>query len=153
MRVACDAMCGGVARWLRVFGVDTTYTAGIDDGELVAHAQAEGRVLVSADGPLFERRPLASGEVRGVRLPVGLKLAEQVRFVVDALNVTPGEARCSLCNGELVAVTRGEVADVVPARSLIWVKAFFRCRDCAQVFWEGSHWRRIRAVRAALDKG
>ena len=146
-KIACDAMCGGLARWLRVLGIDTSYTPGIEDGELVAHALAEGRVVLSSDGKLFERRAFTTAQLRGLRLPVGLKLQEQVRFVVRELKLVPGFPRCTLCNGELDAVTRAEVADVVPARSLIWATEFYRCRACRHVFWEGTHWRRIQAVR------
>ncbi len=143
-------MCGGVARWLRVLGVDTTWTPGIDDSELVRHALAEKRVLVSSDGKIFERRVLSAGQLVGVRLPVGLKLLDQVLHVVRRLGIRPTFPRCTLCNGELEAVARADVADVVPARSLIWAKNFYRCPSCGHVYWEGSHWRRIGAVRARL---
>ncbi len=151
-RVACDAMCGGLARWLRVFGVDTTYAPGITDAELVEHALVEARMVVSSDHKLFERRLFTTGELDGLLLPVGLKLREQVRFVSDRLKLKPGFPRCTACNGELCPVTRAEVGDVVPARSLIWVRDFFRCECCGHVFWEGSHWRRIGPERAALDR-
>jgi uncharacterized protein with PIN domain len=146
-------MCGGVARWLRVLGVDATYTPGIEDGALVEHALAEGRVVLSSDGKLFERRVFTTGELRGLRLPVGLKLLEQLLFVVRALGLPVGFPRCTLCNGELRAVARAEVGDVVPARSLVWATEFYRCRLCGHVFWEGTHWRRIRAVRERIGSG
>ena len=130
-----------------MLGVDASYTPAIADKDLVRQAQAEGRVVISADGKLFERRPLATGQLSGLRLPVGLKLLAQVQFVVRALRVCPGFPRCTLCNGELEAVNRAEVGDVVPARSLIWTTEFYRCRGCWHVFWEGTHWRRIGAVR------
>lgn len=144
-------MCGGLARWLRVLGVDASYTPGIEDGALVAHAQAEGSVLLSSDGKMFERRPLATGQVRNLHLPVGLRLVEQVRFVVHALGITPGLPRCTLCNGGLEGVDRADVSDVVPARSLIWAREFYRCTACGHVYWEGTHWRRIRAVRESVS--
>lgn len=143
-------MCGGLARWLRVLGVDASYTSGIEDGELVSHALSERRLVVSSDGRLFERRPIASGELRSLRLPVGLKLLDQVRIVVSALQIQPGFPRCTLCNGVLEAVARADVSDLVPARSLIWARDFYRCNACQHVFWEGTHWRRIRSVRAKL---
>ena len=144
-------MCGGLARWLRLFGVDTTFTAGISDAELVRHALAEARTVVSSDHKLFERRVLVSGELPGVLLPVGLRLREQVRFVADRLRLKPGFPRCTLCNGELHAARRTDVADVVPARSLVWAKEFYRCADCGHVYWQGTHWRRIGPLREALD--
>jgi len=143
-------MCGGLARWLRLFGVDATFVPGIDDAELVRHALAEQRTVISSDHKLFERRVLASGQLAGIRLPVGLELDAQVRLVARRLGLRAGFPRCTRCNGELEAVGRAEVGDVVPARSLIWARQFFRCRCCGQVYWEGTHWRRIGRLRAEL---
>ena len=145
-------MCGGLARWLRVLGVDASYTPGIEDGELVRQALEESRTVISSDHKLFERRVFTQGEIGGLLLPVGLRLREQVRFVAERLNLPLGFPRCTLCNGELAPVQRADVADVVPARSLIWAQEFFRCRRCQHVYWEGTHWRRIRAVRAEINR-
>jgi len=152
LRVACDAMCGGVARWLRLLGVDAAYSAGIEDADLVRQAQAEQRLVISSDNKLFERRVFVSGEVPGLFVPVGMELTEQVRFVVKHLRPAFGEPRCTHCNGELDPVEREQVADVVPARSLVWARKFFRCKACRQVFWEGTHWRRIHALRGELEQ-
>ena len=149
--LACDAMYGGLARWLRAMGVDASHTAGIDDAALVRHALAESRIVVSSDGRLFERRVFLSGKLRGLRMPVGLALLDQLRFVVRALDLRAGPPRCTLCNGELDFVERDEVADAVPALSLIHGRHFTRCRACGHVFWEGSHWRRISRVLESLS--
>lgn len=143
-------MCGGLARWLRMLGVDASHSPGIDDGALVRHALAEGRVVVSSDHKLFERRVFADGTLTGLFLPVGLPLREQVRYVANHFALPPGPPRCGLCNGELTPVARAAVADVVPARSLVWAREFFRCLGCAHVYWDGTHWRRIQALRAEL---
>ncbi len=144
-------MCGGLARWLRALGHDTFYREGIEDGELVEIARCEGRILISSDAKLFERRPVASGAVRSVMLPRGLRLLEQVEHVVRVLGLPMLDARCSTCNGRLVRATRDEVAADVPARSLVWAREFYRCESCGQVFWDGTHWERIRAVRMRFD--
>ncbi len=143
-------MCGGLARWLRAIGHDTFYREGIDDAELVEIARREDRILISSDGKLFERKPVAGGQVRSLMLPRGLKLLAQVEYVVRALRLPVLQARCTQCNGRLVPRTREDVSADVPARSLVWAREFFRCDGCGQVFWDGTHWRRIRAVRARL---
>jgi uncharacterized protein with PIN domain len=53
------------------------------------------------------------------------------------------------CGGALVPTAREQVAAEVPARSLVWARSFYRCGQCAKVFWEGSHWKRIEKVREA----
>jgi uncharacterized protein with PIN domain len=150
-RLTVDAMFAGLARWLRLLGHDTTFVPGITDHELVRHALAERRVLISADCRLFLRRELATGQLTGLQVPVGLTLGDQVRFVVGSLHLVPGPPRCTACNGLLDPVRRADVGDVVPARSLIWGRRFHRCRDCGRVFWEGTHWGRIRGFMRALS--
>ena len=145
-------MCGGLARWLRVLGVNASYTPGVADADLIRHALAESRTVLSSDHRLFQRRLLTSGELDGLLLPVGLKLEDQVCLVGDRLRLRPGFPRCTACNGELSPVRRADVGDVVPARSLVWVREFFRCEDCGHVFWEGSHWRRIGTVRERFNR-
>ena len=140
-------MCGGLARWLRAIGHDTFYREGIDDRELVEIALAQSRVVITSDGKLLQRRLFTTGRLRAVALPPGLKLLDQVEYVARAVRLTVGDARCTRCNGELVLVSRDEVADRVPARSLIWARKFFRCAGCEHVFWDGTHWRRIAEVR------
>jgi hypothetical protein len=149
MRIACDAMCGGLARWLRALGHDTFYREGIDDAELVKIARREGRVLISSDGKMFERRAIAGGEVRALLLPHGLKLLDQVAFAVRELKLGVLDARCTRCNGPLVRASREEVSGEVPARSLVWAREFYRCAGCGKVFWDGTHWQRIEKVREA----
>ncbi len=151
-RFACDAMCGGLARWLRTIGYDATYLADIDDAELVEHARREGRVLISADGRLFERRVITSGEVRALRLPRGLKLRRQLEWVVLAMGLEVGPPRCTACNGTLSPVRRDEVQHVVPARSLVWADEFYRCQSCGKTFWNGTHWMRMQQERERLGK-
>lgn len=150
LRFACDAMCGGLARWLRAYGYDTSYTEGIADLDLVRTAQSESRTLISSDGPLFERRVIRDQIVGSYRLERGLKLLEQFRHIVREFRLLPGPPRCTVCNGVLDRVTREHVADRVPARSLLWSTEFYQCRECQKVYWNGSHWSRIRRVRERM---
>ena len=46
-------MLGGLARWLRAAGYDASWHDGIDDGDLVRLAQAEGRTVLSSDDDIF----------------------------------------------------------------------------------------------------
>lgn len=151
-RLACDAMGGGLARWLRIFGIDTSYTPGIADAALVAHALTERRLVISSDHKLFERREFSRGTLAGLLLPPGLKLDDQVAAAVAALRLEIGPPRCSLCNGVLEIASREDVGDRVPARSLIWMTEFYVCPACDKVFWKGTHWRRIEPLQRRLTE-
>jgi hypothetical protein len=149
LRFACDAMCGGLARWLWAIGYDATWSPDVEDGQLVQQADQQGRILLSSDTGMFERRLITGGQVRALLLPRGLRRLEQLQYVVQQLKLQVRPPRCMTCGGPLAPATREEVAGEVPARSLIWAGKFYRCGQCAKVFWEGSHWKRIERVREA----
>ncbi len=149
IRFACDAMCGGLARWLRAVGYDATWSPDIDDGRLVQEAREQGRFLLSSDNGIFERRPITSGQVPALLIPRGLRRLQQLEYVVQHLKLPVRPPRCMACGGALLPAGREEVAAEVPARSLIWARHFYRCSQCDKVYWEGSHWRRISKVREA----
>ena len=94
IRFACDAMCGGLARWLWAIGYDATWSADIDDGELVQQADEQGRVLLSSDTGMFERRLITSGRVSALLLPRGLRRLEQLEYVVQRLKLPVRPPRC-----------------------------------------------------------
>ncbi len=145
MRFLCDAMLGGLAKWLRAAGYDTYYAregTDVSDGSLTAKALEEGRVLLTSDGGFLERKPVRDGSVGFLRIP-HLPLEEQLRLVVEHFALTRRQSRCMECNGELGVVTHGAVKGRVPRGVIRDHESFFLCRGCERVFWHGSHWDRI----------
>lgn len=145
LHFACDAMLGGLARWLRAAGYDASWQAGIADWDLIRLAQREGRVLLTSDTGIFRIGIVRDGDLPALFIPHGLNKQEQLAFVLQRLKLLPREPRCMACGGSLVVVPKEQVRDRVPPRSFTWVEQFFQCRRCGQVFWEGTHWQRIAA--------
>ncbi|WP_437955989.1 Mut7-C RNAse domain-containing protein [Sorangium sp. So ce119] len=149
----CDAMLGGLSRWLRGAGYDATFEHGIDDGELVRLAQRTGRVLLSSDAGVFERRPLRTAAVRGLYVPRGLRPMEQAGFVLRELGLPVREPRCMACGGALAAAPKDAVRGAVPPLVAERHDEFWRCERCGKVLWKGSHWEGIVAGVAAAAAG
>jgi uncharacterized protein with PIN domain len=145
-RFACDAMLGGLARWLRAAGYDAAWREGIDDWELIRQARREERLLLSSDTGIFRIGIVRDGNLPALFVPHGLGRKEQLAFVLRSLNLSPREPRCMACGGELVEVPKAGVRDRVPTRTFDWMDRFAECRRCGQVFWEGTHWRKIAAA-------
>lgn len=140
----CDAMLGGLARWLRAAGYDALFEYGIDDGDLVRRCLADGRVLLSCDGPMFERNVIKSGEVAALRVPRGRSNTEALRFVFESLGLSVLPApRCMACGGELAEVPKHSVAGEAPPLAYKNCDAFWRCGRCGKLLWRGTHWQRI----------
>ena len=148
----CDAMLGGVAKWLRAAGYEAGFEYGIDDGELIRRALAGGDVLLSSDGPLFERNVIRRGTVRALFVPRGLTKGEQLAHVLRVLRLPVRPMpRCMACGGELAEVDKLAVRDEAPAKAYSACDRFWRCGGCGKLFWRGTHWRRITARLAAIS--
>lgn len=150
MKFECDAMLGGLARWLRALGYEAAWEHGVPDGVLVERALANGSVLLSSDQPLFERKPVKSGQVKALFVPRHAPVLDQAVFVLKTLGLPVGELRCMACGGALSSVPRESVEHEVPPNAYRACSDFFRCDACRRLFWRGTHWTRIEATRAAI---
>jgi uncharacterized protein with PIN domain len=140
---ACDAMLGGLARWLRAAGYDAAWQRVIQDWDLIRLALGEGRLLLSSDTGIFRIGIVRDGEVPALFIPHGLGKQEQLGFVLRTLNLPLCEPRCMACGGELVEVPKEQVRERIPPRTYDWQEQFYECRRCHRLLWKGSHWQRI----------
>jgi uncharacterized protein with PIN domain len=152
LRFVCDAMLGGLARWLRVAGYDAAWTPDIDDWDLIRLARREGRLLLSSDTGIFHIGSIRDGELPALWIPHGLTKVEQLAHVLEKLQLTPREPRCMACGAALVEVAKEQVRGQVPPRSLAWQDRFWQCSRCQHIFWKGTHWQHIDDVLDGLRR-
>ena len=151
-RFACDAMLGGLARWLRAAGYDASWHYSIDDRDLVNLARTEGRTVLSSDDDVFAFALVRDGLVPALFVPRGLTGQDQTAHVLRRLGLPLREPRCMACGGELAGLTREEAAGRVAPRSLACHDRFWACVRCGKAFWHGTHWGKI-AERLAQAAG
>ena len=109
------------------------------------------RVLVTGGSRGIGRAIAAGFAGRGARVAINYHSSRAA--AEETLAALPGGV-IALAQGEgLEAVSRAEISDLVPARSLIWATEFYRCLACQHIYWEGTHWRQIRAVRDQIVAG
>ncbi len=144
--VYCDAGLGGLARWLRAIGCEALWKQDITDADLVREARSLNAILITTDSLLLERRPITHGELRAIWVPPTLTVRQQLRLVQAELDLADGDtdSRCMHCGGELVEVDKGAVKERIPPRTYRWLNEFWECSSCHQLFWNGTHWRRIQ---------
>jgi len=150
LELLCDGALAGLARWLWAAGLLARAFPGTPAAALLGRARRPGRVLLTTDSRLMERRLVRSGVVRALWIPSSLGRAEQLGAVLMDLGYRPGAPRCMACGGRLRTVPKQEVRDRIPPRTAGWKDDYFVCTGCGQLFWEGTHWQRIRARIAAL---
>ncbi len=139
----CDAMLGGLARWLRAAGYDTAYEYGIDDGVLVDRAGRQGRMILTSDAGIMERSLITSGEVLAMFIPRQTSKFEQLEFVLRQLDLRPIQPRCMTCGGELRELSADEACGIVPPVAVEKCSTYWQCRRCGKAFWSGTHFHRI----------
>ena len=86
-RFACDAMLGGLARWLRAAGYDASWHDGIDDSDLVRLGRNEGRTVLSSDDDVFAFALVRDGIVPALLVPRGLTVQAQTAHVLRAMGL------------------------------------------------------------------
>jgi len=141
----CDAGLGGLARWLRAAGCDAQWVQDISDAELVANAEKVRATIITTDGPLLDRRAIVQGRVRAIWVPPSLTRFEQLRLVRAELDLPESDSRCMRCGGELLPVDKESLRQRVPPRTYLWLNEYFECARCGQLFWHGTHWKRVSA--------
>jgi uncharacterized protein with PIN domain len=150
-RFMVDAMLGGLARWLRILGYDTAFDPHISDEELVRRSLTEGRHILTRDRKLPEE-----WRVEGCTMLKGEDSEGQLREVFERFGLEVGErlfSRCTLCNTLLDPLPREEAFERVPGRVFEEHETFSHCRECDQVFWEGSHTERMRVRLREMGLG
>ena len=143
----------GLARWLRAAGYDTAFEPQVSDRDLVNRAMREGRVLLTSDRGIGERRVVRQGKVRAFQLPLGLSNVQALAVVLREFRLELLDSRCMSCGGELLEIPKEEAREHAPARAYELYDPFFRCAGCAKLFWRGTHWDRIIAtLKEAKDR-
>jgi uncharacterized protein with PIN domain/sulfur carrier protein ThiS len=147
-RFIADAHLGGLARLLRMTGFDTLYHNRLDDREIERIARAEQRIVLTRDRGLLKRRAITHGCCLHAQ-----RSQAQLRELFDRLDLARSArpfSRCLRCNLPLHTLDRAEVDARVPPAVRERHQRFSTCPQCGRVFWEGSHWQRMRALVAAL---
>lgn len=143
-RFVADAHLGGLAHLLRMAGFDTLYRNDFQDSEIAAIAAREDRIVLTRDRELLKRRNITHGcYVRA------LKSTRQLAEIFARLDLSHSArpfTLCLHCNAPLRAVDQAQVLERLPPRVREHYQRFSTCDVCQRVFWEGSHWRQMRAL-------
>ena len=136
-RFLVESTLGKLAKWLRLLGFDTQYTAGARFEDAAAQAGA-GRILLTRTHKTarrFSHRP--------VLLIRENDPYDQLRQVAAALGWSAKDlkpfSRCLRCNCKTTPIARGDVCGRVP--DYVWQTAprFTTCPHCSRIFWTGTH--------------
>jgi hypothetical protein len=147
-RFVADVHLGKLARHLRMAGFDTLWTSHWDDDEIVAIAAREKRTILTRDKGMLRRKEVDRGYF--VRATESERQLSEVLRALQLEHMLHPFTRCRECNTPLEDVERESVLDRLPPRVREAYSRFRRCPGCERVYWEGSHFERMKAVLARL---
>ncbi|GGO86677.1 hypothetical protein GCM10011348_38050 [Marinobacterium nitratireducens] len=141
-RFILDVHLGRLARRLRLLGLDTWYRNHMDDRPIIRLARLQGRTILTRDRGLLQQPEVTHGYYMRATSP-DRQLHEFLARFEPWPWLNPF-SRCSRCNGLIERLPESEVRRRVPPRLYLEFRDFFRCSCCDQIYWQGSHYERLR---------
>jgi len=137
-----DVHLGKLTKYLRMLGFDTIYRNDYSDQEIVRLALAEHRIILTHDVGLLMVKAVTHGYWVRSQKP-----KEQVKEVLcrfDLYTHIDPFNRCIKCNGRLERIPKSCIIDRLEPLTKKCFNEFYQCRDCGSIYWEGSHYERMR---------
>jgi uncharacterized protein with PIN domain len=142
MRFLVDLPLKGLAKWLRLCGLDATLTSFSPQRTDLPAPVPETYLLTRQAG--YRRLHREDLLVLAANNP-----EDQVAEVFRRLKLSRRDlsplSRCGGCNDLLVPVPRETALGVVPDYVFHTQEKFFQCPGCRRLYWPGSHPARIAA--------
>lgn len=147
-----DVHLGKLARFLRRFNFDTSYSNNYSDCEIVETAEKENRIILTRDLGILMRKKVKWGCFIKDDEP-----REQLKQVFKRYSLElyyNGEAsRCVDCNTVLIDVDKEKIIDRIEEKTKKYFEKFKICPDCSKIYWRGSHYHQTENIlEDILDK-
>ncbi len=136
-----DVHLGKLARRMRLLGFDTLYRNDFADADLIQTALEQRRILLTRDLGILKHRCLVFGTL--VRSDFVDEQIQQILIRYRLLGQIRPWQRCMLCNGRLEPVATSEILHRLEPKTRCYYQEFKRCTDCDQLYWQGSHHKKI----------
>lgn len=150
-----DAMLGNVARKLQLFGFDSEYKSNIEDFELIKKAKSEQRIIISKDRELItkaKKQGIISVHItKENEVEQFLEILEQIPLQLDSIS---GDiARCTKCNFPTSQIDKSKILSKIPQKVSEFNDKFWKCDNCDQIYWEGTHIKKIQEFLERVKLG
>ncbi|WP_457762826.1 Mut7-C RNAse domain-containing protein [Candidatus Nitrosopumilus sp. bin_6a] len=141
-----DAMLGNIAKKLQLLGFDAEYCSDIEDLKLIEKSKNEQRTIISKDRELIARarkQNIISVHItKENEIEQFLEILQQIPLEFDS--ISGDTARCTKCNSLTSQIGKSKISDKIPQKVLEFNEKFWRCDKCNQIYWEGTHIKKIQ---------
>ena len=142
LRFIVDNNVGKLVKWLRLMGYDTLLFDSSDDSRMVHIALHQGRVILTRDTEIMERRVITTGRLNAILL-TSEDPEQQIRQIIENLNLDcqfRPFTLCLECNQPLTERNKGKVRERVPPYIFQTQSEFAQCPAYHRIYWKGTHW-------------
>jgi uncharacterized protein with PIN domain len=146
-----DVHLGKLTRHLRLYGFDTYYRPDSTDNEIIKNSITEKRTILTRDRGLLKNKHVTRGYWIRSAYP-----AEQIKeiFVRFGLkNHLKPFTRCMECNSILTDTAKKEIAARLLPKTRLYYEKFKMCPGCYRIYWNGSHYERMKENIEEMLKG
>jgi uncharacterized protein with PIN domain/sulfur carrier protein ThiS len=144
-----DVHLGRLAAYLRLAGFDVDYRVDYSDHEIAGISALQDRTVLTRDVGLLKHGRIRHGYFIRDTHPAR-QLVEVIRRFELVDHAVPF-SRCLRCNWRLDLVSKQEVEHRLQESTRERYNQFSRCPGCQRLYWQGSHYARLRAfLDAAL---
>ena len=137
-----DVHLGKLARLMRMAGFDTLYRNDYDDPQIIRIAKEEKRTILTRDIGILKHNMVTHGYWMHNTDPE--KQFKEVVRRFDLEKEVNMFSRCLRCNGLLEPVDKKKVIDTLPECVKKTFTEFWQCSSCGNVYWQGSHYDRMK---------
>jgi uncharacterized protein len=148
IKFVLDVHLGKLAKYLRMFGFDTTYQNDYDDKRIIGISLAEHRIILTRDIGLLKVKSVTHGYFIRDQKPRG-QLREVLKHF-DLYRIIDPFSRCIKCNGKLEGIEKEKILQQLEPLTRKYFNKFFKCNNCHSIFWEGSHFDHIKSFINAI---
>ena len=149
IKFIADCHLGRVAKYLRILGHDTLYFTHIEDNDLIEMANDEGRIILTRDRELSQRKHANAYLLRSTDTETQLKTILEHFGLSKKIK---GNSRCTVCNTPLKVVDKEAVIDQLPEGVKKHFEFFERCPSCGRIYWHGDHYRNMVSLLNSIDE-
>ena len=136
-------MLGTLAKWLRIYGFDTSYAnSNIDDDEILKILKKENRILLTRDKNLTNRARREN--IKTIKI-TSTEIDKQIKTALESKKINRDKilSRCIICNSKVKEIKKEDVKEKVPKRIFENINKYWFCHKCNKIYWKGSHYENM----------
>jgi hypothetical protein len=137
-----DVHLGRLSKYMRLCGFDSLFERDLNDREIVSISVSERRIILTRDRDLLKARLVTHGY--WIRSKGSEEQLKEVLRRFDLNNDLRIFTRCLECNGMMRDVPKEEIIDQLMPKTRDYYSDFKKCGGCGKIYWEGSHYERMK---------